>query len=297
MATASKAPKGFAALVKALYAKTNWSPFALSRRVRAVKERLPMKTKVAQAIVAHGEGLRADRYLGGADLLEVQQTIAKLRGATPASANGPRPKRAKSPATRVFNFKAFNLKTRDPFLGRDKYAEAVKMSEAYPPLYVLENSIRAVIRGVMEAKYGGDWWETQLTTGKVSNVKTKVNDRLNKEEYQSWHQRRGAHQIDYTDLSHLLIIAQSKRDLFFPRLLGDENWFQSLVDQTSPSRNTLCHMNPLTPHTVTALGVRLTEWENHLQNREAEIRAAMTPSSSRHDAERVVEQAESRDRR
>ncbi len=279
MATANKATKGFAALVKALYAKTKWSPFALSRRVRAVKQQLPMKTKVAQAIIAHGEGLRPDRYLGRADLVEVQQTIAKLGGATPATANGPRPKRAKSPATRVFNFKPFNLKTKDPFLGKEKYAEAVKMSEAYPALYVLENSIRAVIRGVMVGKYGDNWWDTQLNTGKVSNVKTKVNDRLNKEEYQSWHQRRGAHQIDYTDLSHLLIIAQSKRDLFFPRLLGDENWFQSLVDQTSPSRNTLCHMNPLSAHSVTALGVRLTEWENHLQNREAEIRAAMTPTT------------------
>ena len=281
MATASKSGKGFAALRKALIDQTKWSPFALSRRVRAVKDRLPMETKIGQAIVAHEAGLRLDRYLDGDQLDEVQQTIAKLKSAptstNTAGANGRRAARAKSPAARVFSFKAFNLKTSDPFLGKEKYEEAVKMSEAYPALYVLENSIRTVIKGVMAAKHGADWWDTQLNTGKVSNVKTKVNDRLKKEEYQSWHQRRGAHQIDYTDLSDLLTIAQSKRDVFFPRLLGDEIWFQSLVDQTSPSRNTLCHMNPLTAHSVTAMGVRLTEWENHLKNREAEIRTAITP--------------------
>src|SRR3989442_1672954 len=123
MATVSKAPKGFTALVKALYTKTKWSPFALSRRVRAVKQRLPMKTKVAQAIVAHGEGLRPDRYLGGADLEEVQQTMAKL-GSAPASPNGPRPARAKGPVTRVLSFKAHGIKTSDPFLDKGKLAEA-----------------------------------------------------------------------------------------------------------------------------------------------------------------------------
>ncbi|HXM39458.1 MAG TPA: Swt1 family HEPN domain-containing protein [Gemmatimonadales bacterium] len=278
MARASKATKGFTALRQALLEQTKWSPFALSRRVRAVKQRLPMKTKVAQAIVAHGEGLRPDRYLGGADLQEVQQTMAKLGGA-PASANGPRPKRAKGPVTRVINFKALGIQTSDPFLDKGKLDEAVEMSKSYPVLYVLENSIRTVIKGVMEAKYGPDWWNKELTSAKASQLKNKVDDRLKKEEQQSWHQRRGAHQIDYVDLTDLLVIAQSKRDVFFDRLLGDEKWFESLVSETSPSRNVLCHMNPLADHSVTALGVRLTQWHNHLKAREAEIRAAMTPAT------------------
>jgi hypothetical protein len=74
-----------------------------------------------------------------------------------------------------------------------------------------------------------------------------------------------------------LVIAQSKRDLFFPVILGEETWFQSLVNQTAPSRHVLAHMNPLSKDSVTALGVRLQQWHTHLQNREAEIRAAMVP--------------------
>lgn len=110
-------------------------------------------------------------------------------------------------------------------------------------------------------------------------VKTRVENRLKTEAEQSWHQRRGDHKIDYIDLSDLLVIAQSKPNLFFPGVLGKENWFQSLVDQTSPSRHVLCHMNGLKENSVTALGVRLVELENHLKNRESEIRGAMTPTS------------------
>ena len=153
------------------------------------------------------------------------------------------------------------------------------MSEAYPVLYVLENSIRTVIRGVMEANYGADWWDTALTSANALKMKGKVEDRLKKEAEQSWHQRRGKHKIDYVDLTDLLVIAQSKRDVFFPALLGQETWFQSLVDETSPSRNVLCHMNPLAEHSVKALEVRLTQWHTHLKQREAEIRAAMTPGA------------------
>lgn len=278
MATPSKG-KGFAALRRALIDRTKWSPYALSRRVRALTKRLAMNTKIAQAIVAHGEGLRPDRFLDGADLAEVQQTMAKLPGSAAPVAAGSRPKRAPAQVTRVMHFKAFGIKTTDPFLERTKLDEAVEMSKAYPVLYVLENSVRAVIKGVMEAKFGLDWWDGALTSANALKMKGKVEDRLKKEDDQSWHQRRGAHKIDYVDLTDLLVIAQSKKDVFFPRLLGQENWFQSLIEQTAPSRNVVCHMNPLSDHSVTAVGLRLAEWENHLAKRKAEIQEAMKPAA------------------
>ena len=79
-------------------------------------------------------------------------------------------------------------------------------------------------------------------------------------------------------MGDLLTIAQSKRDVFFPIVLGDEKWFEGLIGETSPSRNVLCHMNPLADTSVTAVEVKLTQWHTHLQKREAEIRAAMTPA-------------------
>jgi hypothetical protein len=278
-------PKGFPALRQALVDKTNWSKQVLSLRVQAVKDRMPMKTKVAQAIVAHGKGLRLDRYLDGAALEEVQQVMARLGngGAVPAASangNGRRLARVSAPVARVLSFKAFGIKTTDPFLPREKQDQAHEMSKVYPILYLLENSIRTVIRGVMEASYGPSWWDTELTNAKAREMKNKVEQRLQREDEQSWHQQRGKHKIDYVDLSDLLVIAQSKRDVFFPRLLGKESWFQGLVEETAPSRNVLCHMNPLLENNVTALSVRLTHWHNHLKNREVQIRAAMTPAAA-----------------
>lgn len=277
MAAANKA-KGFAALRKALIDQTGWSRSALSRRVKGVKRRLTMKTKIAQAIVAHGEGVLPDRYLEGAELAEVQATMAKL-GPRPSGSSGSRPKRAKRPATRVVSFKAFGIKTTDPFLNKGKLEEAVAMSEAYPVLYVLENSIRTVVKGVMDAKFGPSWWDTELnSSAEAKDMKRRVEGRLKKEQQQSWHQRRGSHKIDYIDLGDLLVIAQSKRDVFFPVVLSDEKWFEALVSETSPSRNTLCHMNPLAETSVKALGVKLAQWHDHLKRREEDIRSAMAAS-------------------
>ncbi len=281
MASTIKRAKGFPALRRALTEKTKWSRQVLSQQVRQQKNRMPMKTGVAQAIVAHGQNIRLDRYLASTDLTEVQDMMARVgNGAPSAPANGKgrRAPRAKGPVTRLTVFRALNITISDPFLPQEKIVQANEMAKVYPVLHVLENSIRNVIRRVMEAQFGTDWWDTALTSPPALKMKTRVEDRLRKEAEQSWHQRRGDHNIDYIDLSDLLVIAQSKPQLFFPRVLSKESWFQSLVDQTAPSRHVLCHMNGLKENSVTALGVRLVEWENHLKNREADIRAAMTPT-------------------
>jgi hypothetical protein len=284
MASRSKPPKGFPALRRALTDRTHWSPQVLSQRVRKQKKRMPMKTGVAQAIIAHDQGIRIDRYLVGTDLKEVQDTLARVGNDAPTASapasngKGRHTARAKRPGTRAMSFKALNITITDPFLAPEKIVQAHEMAKVYPVLHVLENSIRNVIRKVMEAQFGTDWWDTALTSPPALKMKNRVENRLKTEAEQSWHQRRGDHKIDYIDLSDLLVIAQSKPNLFFPGVLGKESWFQSLVDQTSPSRHVLCHMNGLKENSVTALGVRLVEWENHLKNRETEIRAAMSPT-------------------
>lgn len=150
------------------------------------------------------------------------------------------------------------------------------MAKVYRKLYLLENSMRAVIRGVMDVKFGADWWDTALTSANAMKMKNKVGDWLKKEDDQSWHQRRGKHKIDYVDLGDLHTIAASKAEVFFPRLLGKDTWFSQLVEEMSPTRNVVCHMNPLADASVTAIDLRLTMWRQHLKSREAEIRAAMT---------------------
>lgn len=183
-----------------------------------------------------------------------------------------------APKPRVISIgKAFKGKL--PLLSTTKVTEAQEMAEVYPYLFLLENSIRDVIRRAMEAKFGADWWNTALT-GQAKTVKTNVEYKLKKEDEQSWHQRRGAHPIDYTTLGELKTIAVSKPDLFFPRLLGTKVWFEALIDELEPSRNVLAHMNPLSKVNAAGVRLRFDHWQQHLIKREAELTAAMTPPSS-----------------
>ena len=40
----------------------------------------------------------------------------------------------------------------------------------YPILYVLENSMREVVRRIMRAQFGDDWWDKHLVCGKLKTI-------------------------------------------------------------------------------------------------------------------------------
>ena len=161
----------------------------------------------------------------------------------------------------------------DPLLPEGKLREAREMAAIYPLLYVIENSIREVVQRVMRAKYGADWWNTALTSGKAKQVKLTSAQRQDSEVRMSWHQRRGAHDIDYIDLSELRDIILAKQDDFFPDVLGDNRaWFEQFMRELIPSRNVVCHMNPLAQHNVDdVVRVKVTRWFTLLTERRAHI--------------------------
>src|SRR5687767_8556558 len=78
------APKGFSALRTALLAQKKKSKQWLSAEVARRTRHAPMTVSVAQAVVAHHNGLRVGKYLTGGDLADVQQAIRDL-AATPTS--------------------------------------------------------------------------------------------------------------------------------------------------------------------------------------------------------------------
>jgi hypothetical protein len=110
------------------------------------------------------------------------------------------------------------------------------------------------------------------------NIASQVADRMTSEKRKSWHQRRGAYEIDYTDFPDLLMIAESKPDVFFPVLLGEQEWFRQFFREVVPSRNVVCHMNPLSSLNGEHVSLKLKQWQEHLRNRQPEIAAAMTPA-------------------
>jgi len=265
-------------LREALVARTQWNTDQLSKRVQQLRAQTPMTTGTAQAILAHRNGVRIAKFLSEEEVSKVQDVLAKL--AMMSASNGTKvyvpPKAASKKQTRertiVF---PNNFRLRDPFLSDAKIKEATEMAVVYPILYVLENSIREVVQRVMRAKYGAEWWDRALTNGSLKTLKQIADVRMAKEDKMSWHQRRGAHPIDYIDLGQLGDIIFAKQDDFFPEILGDSRrMLESLLSEAVPSRNVLCHMNPLSELNAKDLEVKAERWRFLIEQRRDKIPAA-----------------------
>lgn len=258
---------GMRELRTALVNKTGWTKQALSRQVQLVKDELPMETSTAQCVLAHRQRLRIDRYLDAPTLATVQGVLARLGGGTRGAGARKRDENGSSAAATGARPIVFpkEFRTRDPLLSDAKLQEAREMAAVYPILYVMENSMREVIQRVLTTKYGADWWNTALTTGKVKQLKDNSDARRSKEDRMRWHQRRGAHPLDYVNLDDLTTIIESKHNDFFPDVLGEREWLVQFMRELAPSRNVLCHMNPLDTHNVKDIRVKAERWRKLIE--------------------------------
>jgi hypothetical protein len=132
-------------------------------------------------------------------------------------------------------------------------AEAARMAEVYPKMYLLENSIRSVINRVLTAKHGKDWWGAQAPTG----VKRLVQGRKDKEDKIPWHGKRGAHEIYYSDVSDLQNIIE-KNWVDFDPIIHKQQWIKQWLEELEPSRK---HAGPQQP----GLGQRAEAYRGLLQ--------------------------------
>jgi hypothetical protein len=251
MATNSK-------LRSALLTKLSITPQALSLRVQKKKKLTPMSTKLATYLIAHEEGIKIDKFLTAAEVQQVRELMNLTRTTAAATSVSSARSKREAPRTKEIRFPS-GFKVKDALLPASKLKEAQEMAKVYPLLYVLENSMREVIKRAMKAKHGETWWDTQLTSGKPKTVHQTASDRKVNEK--KWHQGRGAHPIDYVDLSDLRVIIQANSALFFPAVLGDDiEWFRQFMKELEPSRNVLCHMNPLDAHNTKDLEVKVERW-------------------------------------
>jgi hypothetical protein len=266
-------------LRKALTKRTGWSKQVLSKRVKKLRTITPMATATAHGVLAHQQGMKIDKYLDADELRLVQNVlpaISQAASSLSASTNGGPDGRVRSKASvvkgrlagRTIVFPS-NFSTDDPLLSDSKLREAREMAEVYPVLYVLENSIRELVKRVLSSTYGTNWWDSALTSAKARDVKSKADQRRTGEDHMRWHQRRGVHPIDYVDLKDLGTIILSKQTDFFPGVLGDSrDWFEQFMRELEPSRNVLCHMNPLTGHNIADVRLKAERWRSLVDGRQ-----------------------------
>jgi len=254
----------------ALLEKLGITHQALSQRVGRIKNRCPMSTEDATYVVAHRAGLTLDRFLNSEQVSHVRGLLGQLDGVqTERRDEGRSRKPAKNAPGPIVFPKEF--KTSDPLLARAKVQEAREMASIYPIIYVLENSIRELVRRVMRSKYGLHWWRTEMERGKLKTIKNNAVSRMTGEEKQKWHQRRGADELDYVDLKDLGDTICAKYDVCFAKILGGKAWFEQFMRELYPSRCVLCHMNPLNSTNVKDLRLKMERWQQLVRRNLANI--------------------------
>jgi hypothetical protein len=148
----------------------------------------------------------------------------------------------------------------DPFLPNKLIREANEMANVYPVVYLFENSVRNLIRIVLENKYGSAWWEDKVPLV----VKQEVEKRLKKERENRWHGKRGAHKIFYTNIGDLnSIITTNWKD--FKDLFPNQTWIKSRIDEIEVSRNIIAHNNPLSDRDIKRLKLYFEDLVNQLK--------------------------------
>jgi hypothetical protein len=231
------------------------SPQALSQRVKKIKRQLPMSTEDAAYVIAHQRGLDLTKYLSQEKVSHVRSLVQALNsGGTPtrSPAGGKRQRYER----RVVNINITGVASKlDVLLSSSVAEDAKAMAKLYPIYYVLENSLRVVIKRVLDAKHGAEWWNKRVP----KEVADKVSDRKNKEAKQPWHGKRGQHEIFYTDFPHLQAIVQ-KNWGDFSNIFPARDWVTLKLGELEHPRNVLAHHNPVSENDLKRIELHFNDW-------------------------------------
>jgi Swt1-like HEPN len=245
--------------------KLGVTPQALSLQANRERAKLPMTTEEAVYVIAHRNGIPIHRYLNEDQLTKIQQLVSQSKSSSRPDSHAARSKK-RVPAPERIIVIAGRFRGTDPILPPAKLAEARRMAAVYPLFYLLENSLREVIKRVMKHHFGENWWDAEmLVNGNLRDIKTKADSRQKKEQDIVWHQRRGSHPIDYTNLEDLPTIASSKSNLFFPSILGEKDSFMHNMKELYLSRNVVGHMGCLDETNISDIEVKVERWQKQMK--------------------------------
>jgi hypothetical protein len=251
-------------LRRLLLKKLAVSPQRLSQRVAQVKRLYgPMSTEDGTYVLAHQEGIDLTRHLD-------QSTVDRVRhmlptGAVPTTGGQHRKSRPTSASTRPVRI-APSLELVNAMLPASVVADASRMANVYPKLYIFENSIRNVIVRVLRAKYGTNWWSNRAPT----SVQKSVAERKAKEAKTPWHGKRGTHEIYYANFGDLRDII-TKNWVNFEPIFLKQPWITQRLEELEPPRNIVAHSNPLSKQEENRVDLYFNDWIALLNDRKAMV--------------------------
>jgi predicted restriction endonuclease len=247
-------------LRKALIDKLDITPQAVYQQADKIRGLVPMTTEQAVCIIAQRNGIKLDKYLNEEEIHLVRELLQQVTPLLQLPTKKVEQKTKKQvPRKNIINI-GKQFKFVDPLLPLSKLNEANEMSDIFPYLYVLENSIREFIDRIMTTRYGTNWWDSQAP----KHLRDDVSIKMTGDKRDSWHQRRGDRPIDYLDLKELPRLMNKIEEVIVPDIIPDLDWFRQLVKQVYKSRCVVCHMNPLDKNNVDAVVVWFKQWEKQL---------------------------------
>jgi hypothetical protein len=136
----------------------------------------------------------------------------------------------------------------------DVLAQARVMADFYVLYYSLENTIRRLIAGRLQEKYGLDWWEDKVPKG----VKNGVADKQKKEKDTPM-SIRSDDPLSYTNFGELIDILNANWSDFSDTIRSQRAMQQVLI-QFNSIRNVIAHSNDLSEDEIVRLKLLIKDW-------------------------------------
>lgn len=141
-------------------------------------------------------------------------------------------------------------------LDQELVANARRMSVVYTAVAAFENSVRDLIKRVLLAELGENWW----LLGVSDKIRGRAEDKMKQEEQVRWHKPRGNDPLNYTQLPDLISIMRNDN---WPRLepyIGSIEWAAAIFDVVERSRNVIMHSGTLDKEDIQRLGINVRDW-------------------------------------
>jgi len=262
-------------LLEALQGRLSLGTRQVNRKITEEANRLALPRDLAAVSLAMDLKMSVQRFVDAAGLATIREARAAASppqvpissGAESSRTN--RSRRAAPASEKRVIFSVAGIDYSDVPTLMEGLADDAKRAagDAYPFLYLFENSMRELIRRILSKEFGDSWWSKVPPT-----IQTKAKENQERELKDKWHSARGAEPIQYVDLVDLATIVVS-RSLWkhFASLFPRKEFVTSLVHDFNVSRRIVAHMNALPAGEVPGLQAAFRKWVLQLKAGEAQI--------------------------
>lgn len=241
---------------ESLLKKLKISKQALSQRANRLKEKHgPMTTDEAVYIIAHMEGIDLSKHLPLAVLDRIRALVPKEVG---QSAQAQRVAKKKE-TTRKQKSKQDTY----PLVTNAFIQKARNMGDdAFPRVFILENSIRSLIRFRL-SPVDKDWWLNLIPKPVIDSVDRTIK----KEKKFPYREKRGSEPLMYCNFDDLRkIIADNNNWPHFQDVIIKLDWFEVKMEEVYMARNSLAHSVPLSKDDFSSINLFYNQWARLLES-------------------------------